>query len=137
MRLCAYEPMSLLNLPVHQIRFIHVDRVAVMKQRDENGQADGGFRGGDGHDEEDEDESVHLMKLPRVGEEGEVDGVHHELDGHEDGDAVLARQDADHADREQDRAEDQKVMCRDHGAASLFLYCRLLRRSATTIAASS
>jgi len=30
-----------------------------------------------GHDEKDEDEPVELMKLPGVGHEGQVHGVHH------------------------------------------------------------
>ena len=51
---------------MHQIRFVDIDRFAVMEQRDEDRQAYGSFRCGDGHDEEDEDESVELMKLPRI-----------------------------------------------------------------------
>src|SRR5258707_10564499 len=86
LRANSYELRA--SLPPHQIRFIHIDRVPVMKEGDENGQADGGFGGGDGHHEKDEKKSVDLVELARVGDEGEVHRVHHQLDAHEDGDAV-------------------------------------------------
>ena len=72
----------------------------MMEERDEYGQSHGCLSRGDGHHEKDEDESVELMKLPRIGDEGQVDRVHHQLDGHEDGDAVLAREHAADADGE-------------------------------------
>src|SRR6202140_2509285 len=89
-----------------------------MEQGDENGQADGSFGGGDGHDEKDEDESVELMELPGVGDEGQVHGIHHQLDAHEDGDAVLPRQHAADAHGEEDGAEDQEPVRRDHSLSS-------------------
>src|SRR4029078_560328 len=67
-----------------------------------------------GHDEEDEDEAVELMELPRVGEEGQVHGVHHQLDAHEHGDAVLARQDSADSDGEEEGAEDEEPAGGDH-----------------------
>src|SRR5260221_3413050 len=140
---------------MHQIRFVHVDRGAVMEQRDENRQAHRGLSGGDGHDEEDEDESVELMELPGVCEEREVHRVHHQFDAHEDRDAVPAGEHAADAEREEDGAEDEKPVRRNHGAsgragsgerragsvaASLVRApppVRALRSSAPTIAASS
>src|SRR5258706_15051476 len=106
-----------------------------MEQGDENGQADGGFGGGNGHDEKDEEESVDLMELASVGHEGEIHRVHHQLDAHEDGDAVLARQHATDADGEEDGAEDQEPVGRDHEEVPPAL--RPLRTKAPTIAASS
>src|SRR5438128_2671974 len=85
------EDCDVRALPVHQVRFIHIDRCPVMEERDEDGEPDRRFGCRDRHDEKDEDESVELMKLPRVCEEGQVDGLHHQLDRHEDRDAVLAR----------------------------------------------
>src|SRR5688572_5046832 len=134
LRLCDFETLRLL-LPMHQIGFVHVDRVSVVEQRNENRQTDRGFRGGDGHDEKDEDESVSLPELFGVGEEREVHRVHHQLDGHEDGDAVPAREHAHDVDREQDRAEDQKPLRRDHFVTSEGRV-RPLSSRAPTIAAS-
>src|SRR5438128_767080 len=78
------------------------------------------------------------MKLPRVREEREVHRVHHQLDAHEDGDSVLAGEHAADAEREENRAEDQEVVRRDHCWTSRRgAMLRALRRSAPTIAASS
>src|SRR5262245_23465252 len=104
-----------------------------MEQGNEDGQADGGLRRGDGHHEKDEDQSVELMKLPGVGDESQVHRVHHQLNGHEDGDAVLAGQHAADADGEQDGAQDQEPVRRDHDCVAL----RPLRIKAPTMAASS
>src|SRR5438874_2322049 len=110
----------------------------VMKEGDEDGQADGGFGGGDGHHEKDEKESVDLMELAGVGDEGEVHRVHHQLDAHEDGDAVAPRQHAADADGEEDGAEDQEPVRRDHVVSSFFATpVRPLSKSAPTMAASS
>src|SRR5205085_9824181 len=65
--------------------------------------------------------------------EGQIHGVHHQLDGHEDGDAVLAGEHAADADGEQDRAEDQEPVRGDHCDTAP----RPLSTSAPTIAASS
>src|SRR5258708_12177945 len=78
------------------------------------------------------------MELARVGDEREVHRVHHQLDAHEDGDAVLPRQHAADADGEKDRAEDQEPVRRDHDvSSSLATPVRPLSNSAPTIAASS
>src|ERR1051325_4556133 len=104
-----------ISLPTHQVGFVDVDGLPVMEQRDEYGQPDSSLGRRNGHDEEDEDEAVKLMELPRVGEEGQVDGVHHQLDAHEHGDAVLARQESADADGEEDGAEDEEPTGRNHG----------------------
>src|SRR5258706_4454973 len=105
-----------------------------MEQGDENGQADGGFGGGDGHDEKDEEESVDLMELAGVRDEGQVDRVYHQLDAHEDGDAVLPRQHAADAEGEENGAEDQEPVGGNHEVVPPAP--RLLRIKAPTIAAS-
>src|SRR5256885_11302011 len=75
------------------------------------------------------------MKLPCVREESQVHGVHHQLDAHEDGDAVPAGEHATDADGEEDGAEDEKVMCRDHDCT--FCIVRPESSSAPTMAARS
>src|ERR1051326_1905768 len=124
-------------LPMHQIRFVHVDRLSMVEERDEDGEPDGCFRRRDRHHEKDKDESVKLVELTSVREERQIDGVHHELDGHEDGDAVLARENAADADRKENRAEDQKPLRRNHGCTSGRAAARPLNSSAPTIAASN
>ena len=103
-----------------------------MKQGDENGEAHGSLSRGNRHHEKDKDQPVELMELPRVGEEGEIHGVDHQLDCHEDRDAVLSSQHAADADGEEHRAEDQKPLGRDHDACAP----RPLSTSAPTIDAS-
>src|SRR5258708_7101811 len=78
------------------------------------------------------------MELARVGDKREVHRIHHQLDAHEDGDAVLSRQHAADADGEEDRAQDQEPVRRDHDvSSSLATPVRPLSSSAPTIAASS
>src|SRR5258708_22291114 len=135
---------------MHQVRFIYVDGLPVMEQRDEDSQPHGSLGGGDGHHEKDEDESVELVELPGVGDEGQIHGVYHQLDGHEDGDSVPAGQHAADAEREEDGAEDQEPVRRDHRASGAAPAddsapaagrwppgSRALSNSAPTIAASS
>ena len=57
------------------------------------------------------------MPLTCVGDEGQIHRVHHQLDRHEDGDAVLARQHAENADGKEDGAQNQKVLGRYHRAS--------------------
>src|SRR5213593_1231402 len=126
------EPAMSVPLPAHQIGLIDVDRFPVMEQGDKNGQPDRSLRCGDGHHEKHKDEPMQLVELPCIGEKSEVDGIDHQLDGHEDRDPVLARQHTADADSEQDRAQDQKPLCRDHVVCTP----RPLKTSAPTIAAS-
>src|SRR5207249_2295552 len=44
------------------------------------------------------------------GDQGEIHGVEHQLDAHEDDDGVAARQDTDSADREEDRRQVEVVV---------------------------
>src|SRR5579885_118019 len=78
----------------------------------ENGQNDrqphGRFRRRHHHHEEREQVSVHLLQLVRKGDEGQVDGVQHQLNRHEHGDDIAPEQETGHTQREQHRAERQK-----------------------------
>ena len=50
---------------------------------------------------------LHLVPLIGKGDEGEIDGVEHELNGHEDGDEVALDEKADDAERKEHGAEKQ------------------------------
>src|SRR5438105_5909870 len=104
-----------------------------MKQRNKDRQTDRRLRRGNGHHEKDKDEPVKLMELPRVGQKGQVNGVHHQLDRHENRDAVSASQHTAHADGEKNRAQDQEPLRRNHSTCTP----RPLKTKAPTIAASN
>src|SRR3954470_18488317 len=53
---CRAEDAMTMPLPMHEIRFVHVDGFAMVEERDEDGEPDRGFRGSDRHHEKDEDE---------------------------------------------------------------------------------
>src|SRR6266550_751469 len=121
-------------LPPHQIGFVHINSLPVVKEGNEDRQSDCGLCCGNGHHEKDKDEAVELMELPGIREKGQIHRVHHQLDGHEDRDAVAASEHAADADGEQDRAQDQKPLSGNHGHRAATP--RALSSSAPTIAAS-
>ena len=81
-------------------------------------EADHDLGGGDHHDEERDDLAVEGAVDPAEGHEGQVDGVEHQLDAHEDQDRVAPQQHADRADAEQQRGEEQVVGRRSWPAPS-------------------
>src|SRR5690606_5707371 len=103
---------------LERVEFLGADRAAVAEQQHEDGQADGGFGRGHGQDEEHEHLAMHVAQVVREGYEVHVDGQQHQLDGHEQHDQVLAvEEDPDHRQREQDRADREKVSeCQSHDA---------------------
>src|SRR5687767_2024846 len=109
------SPFTIHHLPLQQIDLVHEDRLAVAVERDDDAEADGGFGGGDDVDEDREDLSsygVHapaVLKVAREGDEVQVRRVQDELDGHEDDDDVAARQHPRHADREEQRPDDEEL----------------------------
>ena len=72
----------------HQVDLVDVQGLARAEERDDDGEADGGLGRGDDHDEEDEDLAVDLVPHVGEGDEGQVDGVEHQLNRHEDRDDV-------------------------------------------------
>src|SRR4051794_16503872 len=101
------------------IDFGHVDRVPGAEQGDQDGQADGGLRGGHGQDEEHEDLPVRITELARERDEVDVHRQQHQLDRHQQHDDVLAvEEDAGDADAEQHRAQREQVAQGDHGLTS-------------------
>ncbi len=111
------------------IRFdlVDVERVPGAEDGDDDGQAYGGFSRGHHHDEEDEDLPADLMPLVREGDEGQVDGVEHQLDRHEDGDDVALDEEGGNAEREEDGAEHEIVGDRDNHVRTPFAPARQRR----------
>src|SRR5579871_2940213 len=97
----------------HQVDLIDVQGLACTEDSNDDGQADGGFRSGDDHDEEDEDLSGDLVPHVREGDEGKVDGVEHQLNGHEDGDDVALDEERRDAGGKEDGGKDEVVGDRD------------------------
>ena len=50
--------------PLEQVDLVHVDRFGVAEERHEDREADGGLRGGDGDDEEDDDLPLRAFRAP-------------------------------------------------------------------------
>ena len=87
-----------------------MDALQVAEQHDQDGQADRRFGGGHGQNEEDEDLPGQVAQIMRKGHEIHVDRKQHQFDGHHQDEQILpVQEDADHADREQDRAQDQEM----------------------------
>src|SRR5712691_3414639 len=100
---------------LQQVDVLDRDRTAVAEIDDENGKPDGGFR----RRHREHDQGEHLAH--EVAEEGrerdqvDVDREQDQLDRHQDDDHVLAvEEDAENAEREQDRA-DGEVMAEPDG----------------------
>jgi len=79
-----------------------------------NSEAYGGFRCR--YYDYEKNENLSVKAIPRLaeGDEGQVNGVEHQLDGHEDSDDVAAEDEGHDAEAEQDGAEGQVVVRRDH-----------------------
>src|SRR5262249_38061939 len=114
-----------MRLPLHQVDFIDVHCFLVLEHGDDNTQPHCRFSCGDRNDEDGESLPRHLSKSAGERDEVDVDGVHHEFDGHEDDHDVSSCQYADDANREKRRPEDQIVMYRNHAyCACVFLLAR-------------
>src|ERR1041384_2457917 len=105
LRLASAEAPLRLALPSHQTQVVDGQPAPQAEDGHDDGQADGHLGGGHGHDEEDERLAVVAAEAMAEGDEGEVGGVQHQLDGHEDHERVAADDHADHADREQRRRQ--------------------------------
>src|ERR1700674_5008797 len=88
--------------------FLDVDRTDVAEKKHQDGEPDRGLRGGDGQYEEHENLPGRIAEEAREGDEVEVDREQHQLDRHQhDEDVAAIEKNADHADGEQDRPEDE------------------------------
>src|SRR5271168_3394911 len=88
---------------LHQVDLVYVECCAGAEDGNDDCQAYGGFRGGYHHDEEDEDLTFHRVPLMSKGDEGEIDRVEHEFDGHEDGNEGALDEEAYNAEGKQER----------------------------------
>src|SRR5664280_1098901 len=78
-------------------------------ERDDDAEADGGFRGRDRDHEHGEHLSGEVPELAGERDEVEVGGVEDQLDAHQDGDEVPPHRHADDAEREQREREHEDV----------------------------
>src|SRR4051812_25259907 len=78
---------------------------AAAEDGDDDPEPDDHFGGGEHEDKEAGPLTADVVQLPGVGDEGEVDGVEHQLDAHEHDQHVPADQQSDGPDGEQGRAQ--------------------------------
>ncbi len=91
------------RLPLHQVDVFGRHGRAASVDGDDQSQADGRFRGGDGEDDDGE-RLAGDQRRRHVAPEGhqvDVDGVQHQLDAHQNGDGVAAAEHAIQADAEE------------------------------------
>src|SRR5258707_2485385 len=88
-------------LALQGVQLVHVDRAASAENRHDDGKADHHLGGGDRQHQEDEHPAVHRVQEARKGHEGQVDGVEHQLDGHEHHERVAADQPTKRTDGEE------------------------------------
>src|ERR1700704_2863534 len=97
-------------LPFEGIQVFDVDRIQVPEKNDQDGETDRRLGRRHRQDEEHEHLSGGIAEETGEGDEVQVHGEQHQLDRHQQHDDVApVQEDADHADREQDRAQ-HKVM---------------------------
>src|SRR3954464_7953589 len=97
--------LSFIRSELEQVHLVHVQRLAGAEDRNDDGEADGGFRGRYDHHEKDEDLAVELLPLVGERDEGKIHRVQHQLDRHERGDDVALEQEPGDAAGEEHRAE--------------------------------
>src|SRR5579875_977697 len=131
-RISPRGKFSAIALPAHQVDFVRVDRLAVAENHQNDSQADGRLGCRHRHHEEDDRLPVDVAPGAAQRDEGQVDGVEHQLDRHEDDDYVAAQQNAEHADTEQNRAEPHKIAGRDHHGAPPGALPAVVRRASAT-----
>src|SRR6266436_122447 len=105
--------MVICTSPLESPHFLDVDRADITEQQDQDREPDRRFSGGDGEDEKHEYLTSGVAQEARERDEVEVDGEQHELDRHQhDQDVAPVEENADYADRKQDRPEDQVMQQR-------------------------
>src|SRR5919201_23717 len=94
---------------LQQVRVVDRRGLAASEDRHDDRQADDDLGGGHDHHEERDDLSVESAVHTGKGDKGQVRGVQHELDAHEDHDGIAADEHPDRPDREQDGRQRQVV----------------------------
>src|SRR4051794_28462621 len=111
------------TLASHHVDVFDRDRAAVAEEHHQDGKPDRRLRRRHGQDEQGEDLADDVVEIGR--ERDEVD-VHREQDQfhrHQDDDDVLAvEEDPENAEREQHRADSEKMAQSDHARASLYAF---------------
>src|SRR6266478_6193543 len=114
---CSQET-SIGILELERVELVDVHGSAAAEDGDDDRKADRRFGGCGGDDEEDgrvpREEAPRRRARhqgePRKSEEGEVHGVEHQLDAHEDDDGVAPQHHARRSQREEDRPEHEVVL---------------------------
>src|SRR5271166_4058337 len=99
-------------LPLQQIHFVHVHRLLVAEEGDDDAEADRGFGGGVGNHEDREHLPVQSVQ-PRERHQVQVHGIQDQLNRHQNDDHVAPRQHADGANDEQRRRNNEVMQCGD------------------------
>src|SRR6187549_2292932 len=101
----------------HPVDVVDRDRAAGAEVDDEDREPDRRLAGGNGEHEHREDLAGQVAEEGAEGDEVDVHREQDQLDRHQDDDHVLAvEEDAEHAEHEQDRADDDVVFDADHAA---------------------
>src|SRR6185503_17881446 len=98
---------------LHQPHVVHMDAVEPAIQRQDDRQPDRHLPRRDRDGEDAEQLPREVLVLAAEGDEIQVGGVHHQFDRHQDDDGVAARQDADHAEPEEEQAQHHHLAGRD------------------------
>src|SRR5271168_1816219 len=95
------------RLQLQQVDLVNVERLTRAVERDDDGEPNCGFGGGDHHHKEDENVSVKVLLNMGECHRAQVHRVEHQFNGHELGADIAAQEERGHSDGKQDRAEDQ------------------------------
>src|SRR4051812_49406441 len=116
MALCGVRGLCVprFSLPFQRRERIRVERLFVAEKPDDDGEADGGFGGGHGHHEKDDDLPIGRPQRAPEGDKRQVHGVQHDFDRQEDRDQVAPQEHARRADRKQNRRQHQVLVEGDH-----------------------
>src|SRR3954463_5425795 len=105
-----YPLFRIMRSALHQIDVLNRDRATVAEIDHQDGETDRSFSGGDSEHQKREDLADDVAEKGRERNEVDVDGEQDQLDRHQDDDDVLAvQEDAENAEREQDRGDRQVV----------------------------
>jgi hypothetical protein len=114
-------------LILQKIDLVDIEGLANTEERDDDSEADCSFRSCDDHHEEHENLTRNLMPHMCKRHKREIDGVQHELNGHENGDDVAFDEKSSDANAEQYGSEDQVT---DYGHHQESLRCDLIASTA-------
>src|SRR2546426_8379292 len=99
--------------PLHQVHFVHVDRLPVPEKGDDDGQPHSHLGSGDGDVEHAPDLPCQVLPFAGEGDEIDVGCIQDQFDGHQDDDHVAADQDPHNSDGQKHQAENHEVALRD------------------------